>query len=172
MVTERRLRSRSLGTGWASAVVVGSITGIALTADRLPVRVASHFGASGLANGFMTREVYLAFTIGLVVVAPALVGLGIALSLKYFPQFINLPNRDYWLAPEQRDETTAFLTAHAAWLAALLALLALGVHLLVVRANLSVPPRLETGPFLAMLLAFAFVMAAWIGALARRFRRD
>jgi hypothetical protein len=172
MITERRLRSRSGGTGWASTVVVGCITGIALTAERLPARVASHFGASGLANGFMMREAYLAFTIGLVLLPPVLVGLTIALSLRYFPRFLNLPNRDYWLAPERRDQTEAYLTAHTAWLAALLALLALGIHLLVVRANRSIPPQLATGPFLGMLLAFAIVMAAWIGALARRFRRD
>jgi len=164
--------SRSLATGWASTVVVGSLTGIALTADRLPLRVASHFGASGLANGFMSRGTYLAITIGLVVGPPALVAVTVALSLKYFPQFLNLPDREYWLAPERRDATAAYLAAHATWLAALLALFALGIHLLVVRANENLPPRLETGPFLAMLLAFAITMVAWIGALARRFRRD
>ena len=58
------------------------------------------------------------------------------------------------------------------WLAALLALFALGVHLLVINANRSVPPQLETGPFLALLLGFAVVLVAWIGVLARRFRRD
>ncbi len=172
MVTERRLRPRSVGTGWASMVVVGSITGIALTADWLPVRVASHFGPGGLANGFMARNVYLALTIGLVVLPPALVGLSIALSLRYFPQFLNLPNRDYWLAPERRAGTEAYLTGHTAWLAALLALFAFGVHLLVIRANHSVPARLETGPFLALLLGFAVLMVAWVGALALRFKRD
>jgi hypothetical protein len=172
MVTDRRLKPRSHGTGWASTVVVGSITGIALTADWLPLRVASHFGAGGLANGFMAREVYLAFTIGMVVLPPALVGLGIALALRYFPQFLNLPNRDYWLAPERRGETEAYLTAHTAWLAALIALFALGVHLLVINANRSLPPQLETGPFVALLLGFAIVLVAWIGVLARRFRRD
>lgn len=172
MVRERRLRTRSYGTAWASTVVVGSLTGIALTADWLPAQVASHFGPSGFANGFMRREVYLAFTIGLVVLPPALVGLCIALSLRHFPRALNLPNRDYWLAPERREETSAFLMAHAAWLAALLAAFAFGVHLLLVRANLNVPPRLETGPFLAALAIFAIVMVVWIGVLARRFRRD
>jgi serine/threonine-protein kinase len=171
MVVERRLGPRSYGTAWASTVLVGSITGIALTADWLPARVASHFGPGGLANGFMAREVYLAFTIGMVVLPPALAGLGIVLALRYFPQFLNLPNRDYWLAPERRDATADFLMAHAAWLAALLSLLALGVHLLLIRANRAVPPRLDAGPFLAMLLAFLVAMAAWVGVLARRFRR-
>jgi len=172
MVTDRRLRPRNYGTGWASTVVVGSITGIALTADWLPARVASHFGPGGYANGFMTREFYLAFTIGMVLLPPVLVGLAIALALRYFPQLVNLPNRDYWLAPERRADTEAYLTGHTAWLAALLALFALGIHLLVVRANRSVPPQLETGPFVALLLAFAIVMVVWVGALARRFKRD
>jgi hypothetical protein len=158
--------------GWASTVVVGAITGIALTVDWLPARVASHFGANGLANGFMARDVYLVFAIGMVVVPPALVGLTVTLSLRYFPQFLNIPNRDYWLAPERRDDTATYLQGHSAWLAALLGLFALGIHLLVVRANRSVPAQLENGPFLAMLLAFGIVMVAWIGALARRFRRD
>jgi hypothetical protein len=169
---ERRLMSRSLGTPWASAVVVGSLTGIALTADWLPARVASHFGANGLANGYLARETYLLFTIALVVVPPALVAFSIGLSLKYFPQFLNLPNRDYWLAPERRDDTAAYLTAHATWLAALLSALAFASHVLVIRANQNVPPELETGPFLVMLLAFAALLVVWISALAQRFRRD
>lgn len=162
---------RGPGSGWASALVVGSITGIALTVDRLPARVASHFGAGGLANGFMTREIYLVFTIGMIVLPPALLALVIGASVRHFPQLLNLPNRDYWLAPERRDETAEYLLAHAAWLAALLALLALGVHLLLIRANRAVPPRLDAGPFFAMLLAFLVAMTAWIGVLARRFRR-
>jgi hypothetical protein len=172
MSQERRLRPRGFSTGWASTVVVGSITGIALTAGWLPARVASHFGASGIANGFMARETYLAFTIALVVVPPALVSLILALSLKYFPQFLNLPNRDYWLAPERRDETAAYLTAHTAWLAALLSVFAFAIHLLVVRANENAPARLETVPFLAVLVTFSMLMVVWIAALARRFRRD
>jgi len=172
MEKDRRLRSRSLGMGWASTVVVGSITGIALTADWLPDRVASHFGANGLANGFMARDAYVAFTIGIVVVPPALVGLAIALSMKYFPQFLNLPDRDYWLAPERRTATTEYLNGHSAWLVALLSVFALAIHLLVVRANHSVPAQLETAPFLALLLTFAVAMVVWIAALARRFRRD
>ncbi len=172
MMTERRLMSRGLGTPWASAVVVGSITGISLTADWLPAHVASHFGASGFASGYTARETYLLFSIAIVVIPPVLVAMTIGLSLRYFPQFLNLPNRDYWLAPERRDDTAAYLTVHAAWLAALLAALALATHVLVVRANLSVPPRLETGPFLIMLVTFSALMVVWIAALARRFRRD
>jgi uncharacterized membrane protein len=158
--------------GWAGAVMIGCLTGIALTADRLPARVASHFDASGHANGFVTRPVYLAFTIGLVVLLSALVGVLIGVSVRHFPEFLNLPNRDYWLAPERRDETADCLAAHAAWFAALCALLALGIHLLVIRANLIEPPQLESGRFLAVLLVFAGAMVVWLRRLVRRFARD
>ncbi len=163
--------SHGLGLRWASAVVVGSITGIALTADRLPLQVASHFGPNGLANGFMTRDSYLALSIAMVVMPPALVGLAITLAVRHFPRYLNLPNRDFWLAPERREATAAYLAVHAGWLAALLSVFALAIHLLVVRANQLAPPQLETAPFLLAMLVFGVMMVAWIGALARRFRR-
>ena len=160
------------GTGWASTVVIGSITGIALTVDRLPERVASHFAADGMATSYMTRQAYLLFTIGLVVLLPAFVGIVIVVAARHFPRFVNLPNRDYWLAPERREATISFLTAHSAWLAALFATFAFAIHLLLIRANRAVPPRLESGPFLALMLVFSIVVVIWISALARRFRRD
>lgn len=160
------------GSGWASALVIGSISGIVLTADRLPRRVAVHFGAEGLANGFATREAYVALTVCVAVLAPAVVAIAIALSVRHFPRLLNLPNRDYWLAPARRDETAAYLMGHAAWLAAALAVFSLAIHLLVLRANHVVPARLETGSFVVALLAFGVMMVAWVGALARRFRRD
>jgi uncharacterized membrane protein len=157
---------------WPSAVVVGAITAIALTSDRLPERVASHFGADGLANGFMTRPVYLAFMLGLGVGVPALVSLAMGVSVRHFPRFINIPNREYWLAPERRAATAAYLAAHTAWLAAGLAVFALAVHLLVIRANRLQPPRLDTGFLVALLVALAVALAVWLAVLGRRFRRD
>ena len=159
-------------SGWASTVVVGSITGIALTTDRLPALVASHFGPAGLATGFVTRETYLRITIGLVVLVPALGAAILAVAARHLPQLLNLPNRAYWLAPERRDATIEYLSSHTAWLAALFAVFTLSVHFLLIRANHTVPARLETAPFLTILLAFAVAMIAWLAVLARRFRRD
>lgn len=150
-------------------MVVGCVTAIVLTAERLPERVASHFDAGGVANGFMTRELYLAIVLALVVLLPALVAVLITTSMRHDPPRLNLPNRDYWLAPERRRATTDYLAAHAAWLAALVALLAVAVHLLVIRANRLDPPHLDAAPFLTVLLCFAVAIALWIAALLRRF---
>jgi hypothetical protein len=160
--------ARGTGTGWASVVVVGALTGVALTADLLPDRVASHFGWSGGANAFAARGTYLAVVVAAGVLAPAL----LAVSVRLFPGALNVPHRDHWLAPERREATLAYLTAHAAWLAALLSTFVLAVHLLVVAANRRVPPQLDSRALLVVLGIFLVAMLGWVAALVHRFRRD
>jgi len=158
-------------SGWASTLVVGSITGIALTADWLPHQVAGHFAVSGLANGFVAREVYVAMLIGTAIVLPALIAAAMWLSVRRYPDFVNVPNRDYWLAPERREATAAYLIARAFWLAALLALLALGLHLLVLQANHQAPVRINPAALAALVAAFVLALAAWLGHLHRHFEQ-
>ena len=158
-------------SGWASMVVVGCLTGIVLTTDRLPARVASHFGVAGVADGFTSRGRYVVFMIAIAVLLPAIVASLVGVSARRFPGWVNIPNRDYWLAAVRREATADWLTGHATGLAALLALLAFGVHLLVIRANLHTPPYLEATSFLALLGAFTVALGLWVYVLHRRFRR-
>ncbi len=158
-------------SAWASTVVVGSITGIALTADWLPHRVAGHFAVSGLANGFVAREVYVALLIGAAVLVPALTVALLWLAVRRYPRLVNLPNSGYWLADERRDQTAEFLATRAIWLAAILALFALSLHLLVLRANHLDPVRLEPVALLAVVVAFVVALVAWLSRLHRHFEQ-
>jgi hypothetical protein len=155
-VGKARIMSQDNGIGWASAVVTGCITGIALTAEWLPGRVASHFGAGGLANGFTAREVYLTLMIGLVAGLPALTALWMSRVMR---------RRD------RVDETAEVLTAHAAWLAAGVAMLVLGIHLLLIRANHFSPAHLELLPSLSLMTACGIGLIGWNATLQRRFQR-
>ena len=57
----------------------------------------------------MPRAAYLRFLIGLLVGLPLRVAL-LANATRFLPtRFINLPNRDYWLAPEREAQTLAYL---------------------------------------------------------------
>lgn len=162
----------TLRGGWASSIVVGSITGIALTSDWLPERVASHFSIGGVANGFVSRPVYVALVIAIVVLLPALAAFALRVSVRRFPHLVSLPHRDYWLAPERRVETAEFLAARAEWLAAGGGMFTLGLHLLVIRANHAAPPHFEPAPLLMLTAAFAAGVAAWLAALGRHFKRE
>ena len=62
----------------------------------LPEKVATHFGANGQANGWMSRDTHSAFQIGTTVFLAAVFA-GLALFMPRLPdRHINLPHRDYW----------------------------------------------------------------------------
>jgi len=157
--------------GWASAVVVGCLTAVVLTADRLPAKVACHFGPDGLADGFMDRIAYLVVVIGALIVLPSFVAVAIGQSARNAPSRLRLPNAQHWLDPARRDESARFFSVHCGWFAAAVALLAVALHLLVIQANQLQHPSLPTGPFLGVLFAFTAMILVWLHAFQRRFRR-
>jgi hypothetical protein len=74
---------------------------------------------------------------------------------------INLPNKDFWLSPERREETFYFLRTQMAWFGCALLAFLLYVMELVFRANLRTPPRLNNAAFVPALLAFIAFSTIW-----------
>src|ERR1700719_2139870 len=71
----------------------------------LPDRMASHFGASGMPNGWMTKPQF--FITYAVVLLPALIVEFWAhrRGAKTPDAKLRLPNKEYWLPPEPRADT-------------------------------------------------------------------
>ena len=154
----------------STLIIVASLAIMALTSVWLPERIASHFGAAGLPNGFMTRGTYLAFMAGVVVGIPTLLSVIIGAAIHRSPDSINIPHRDYWLAPARREATAEYLVRHTARLAAGVALFALALHFVLIHANALSPPRLEA-PLVWWPLGAALAgVGLWIVSLRRRFR--
>ena len=142
--------------GYAAFVV-----GMAATYARLPERMASHFDASGVANGWMSRDSYVWFMVGTVTFVSLLM-VGTFSLIRYLPNaVINIPRRDYWLAPERRDETARTLARFGLLMAGFEGLFFLAIHLLVVAANKSQPATLSNDVWwlLAAFLATTGVLA-------------
>lgn len=137
----------------------------------LPDAVASHFAGSGLANGYMSHDGYLAFMLALLV--------GLAVVIVFLPDWlitapgarINVPNRDYWLAPERRAATVAMLRGVMLRTGFLLTGILVYVHWLVVAANSLTPPRLDNTWFLAGLVIFVLATLGSVIGLMLRFAR-
>ena len=144
---------------------------IAATASDLPARVAVHFGAQGAANGWESRDGYTIAMIALVIGLP----LSLVVLLSVLPRFgacaTNIPNKQYWLAPDRREGTFERLTRFATLLGVVMVVFLTAVHLVVVEANTSPRPTLPTAPFIAVMLGFAVAMIAWAVALTYGFRR-
>lgn len=151
-------------------LLLGAAASISLSTSALPDPVASHFRGDGVADGFMSRASYLNSLLGFVLGIPLLIVVLTAGLPRLLPiRLINLPNRDYWLAPERRDQSLRFLTQHGLRFGCMLVAFLWGVSWLVVRANRFSPPRLENTSFFLLLGAFLLGVAGWMVILFRRF---
>lgn len=85
------------------------------TYAQLPDVVASHFNARGVPNGWQPKSLFFEFFAGAVAIAGFLT-FGIPAIFSKMPvSVINLPHKEYWLAPERKPETLALLNRSFAW---------------------------------------------------------
>jgi hypothetical protein len=144
---------------------------IGLSSGSLPPVVASHFTAGGAADGFMPRDGYLSLMLGMTVGVPLLVT-ALSWTVRLFPvRLINLPDREYWLAPERAAQTVSYLANRGAILGTLVAAFMGFVHWLVLLANQRQPPHFPESLFLPGSLLFLALLAVWIGTVFAHFRR-
>lgn len=128
---------------------------------HLPDQVASHFGGGGVADGWMSKQGFAAFSIVFpIAMATLLTGIQASISLlgRMPASMVNVPNRWYWLAPERKEETIAFLAGRTSRFMLVTGVATTGlmgaVTLRAMEANLQPEPRL-TGfwPVLVVYLA-------------------
>ncbi len=140
------------------------------TTNELPSHVAVHFDAGGAATSFMSGTQYRVFILAVAIALPMVLVATLSRVYSRAKNF-NLPNREYWLAPQRIDRTRSFLVAHGVWFGTLLTGLMGFIHWLVLDANCRIPPTLSNQAFFIGLLAFFGCMVAWLGTLLITFRR-
>jgi uncharacterized membrane protein len=137
----------------------------------LPNRLASHFGPSGVPSGWLTKSQFFTLYAGLIVLVASVGFLAPRTMAKTPDSKINLPYREYWLAPERRVDTFASFERYFAWYACVFLLLeVLTMHLLM-QVNLRTPPRLPTGLILFMISAFVLFNIVSVITVFRRFSK-
>lgn len=152
------------------AILFGYV-GISYT--ELPERIASHFDLQGNPNGWMTRGQLSVFMLAIGLFMPfSLLGTMAAIGWGWLPaKYLNLPNREYWLAPERRPATALLLMESSLWYASANVLFITGMQWLVVDAN-----RPGHGQHLSMtglavgVAGFLIATGAWCWFLSSRFR--
>lgn len=137
----------------------------------LPETMAVHFGAGGAPNGWMTRDGFVAFYFALLIFETGIfTGLGAFLP-KISARLINIPNKDYWLAPERREETFRDLSRGMYTLTAIIAGFIIAMHQMLIEINIKGDPVLDERGFLAGLGLFLAVIACFIIWTYWRFRK-
>jgi uncharacterized membrane protein len=154
------------------ALLVGWAVDTMRTLSRLPVRVAVHFGASGVPNGWMAPRQFAAWSGGLLVFV-MVVMIGSAMATRLLPpSLINIPHRDHWFAPERARETRARLLRHMLWIVCLMVGFLITVDHFVLAVNLRPgTPRLGGTQLAFPVAAFLVAIALWTVRLFVMFRR-
>ena len=94
---------------------------------QLPGTVASHFGPSGMPDGWSTRSSFIMMYFVLIgVLAVLFLGIGFGIS-KVPASLMNLSNKTYWLSKERRQGTLDFMFCYFLWFASATLLLVLDV---------------------------------------------
>ncbi len=137
---------------------------------HLPETIASHFDASGKVNGMMSKNSYFAFLSILLVLLVAVFS-SVSRWLPKMPDsMINVPNKEYWLSPERREETFAVFGSSFAWMAVAVTALFIAIDQIVLSANVL---RKDVDPlaFWIVLGVFFVIVIALIFVSLKRFFR-
>ena len=136
----------------------------------LPDGVATHFGRGGQPDGWMSKGTHVVMLTGLMIV----IYLPFALSPKLLDgvpaKYVSLPNREYWLADENRPEAVRRMAVLMFEFGAATGLLMLAVSILTAAANLSDPVALDEGLTWTLFIAYLAYTAWWVVRIFKAFR--
>ena len=150
-------------------LLIGGVIGAAHYYPLLPERVASHFASDGTPNGWQPKEVFL-LLMGMVAGVTAIIGfMAPELVAKRPASQINLPNKEYWLAPERRATTMDFVAAQMRWFACAVLFVILFGGYEAIQANLREAVRFDSQAMLVVLLGFLAFVLVWVFRFVRHF---
>jgi uncharacterized membrane protein len=136
----------------------------------MPGTMVVHFGTSGAPNGWSARPVFIA-TFGATEALIVLLGLALPSLIGRIPaDFINIPNRQYWLASERRDESVSFIRTQVMWMETATLVFLMAIAQIIFTLNLSGAPRRLPGDFWIVAVAFVAVIVWFAARIMLRFR--
>jgi uncharacterized membrane protein len=152
------------------ALVLAAIAQSVSSFPHLPNRVASHFGPSGAPNGWMSKQSFF-IIYALMIVLAAFIQVFPARSIRRPSARINLPHKEYWLAPERHAETFGYFEKYFAWYGCVFLLVMVLIMGLAIQANLNPPPHLPNNATLGIMVAFLAYNIASVIHIFRRFAK-
>lgn len=153
------------------SLIIGGLSALRVVQvwDKLPERMASHYGPSGQPDGFMPRDDFFIFYAGVFgVVVVLFTSMPVVLS-RIPRELVNIPHRAYWTTDERWPEAMERMGRWMAWFGTAMAALAAAVLHLVLRANLAWAPLDNTSMIVVLGSFFAFT-GIWLVSLHRAFR--
>ncbi len=129
-------------------------------APLLPDPMPTHFGDAGQPDESTPKTQYLLINFA-AILGMAILFLVLPRAIRKIPNdWINMPRKDYWLAPEKRTETMNALQRQMEWLGAATIALLIGITQLTILAALSSGP-LDSQALLLLFILYGLYAAIW-----------
>ena len=125
-----------------AALLVAVVAQAVVYYPQLPERMASHFNGAGAPDGWSSKASFFGLQAFVVSVVAACFAILPAWIQRLPARLINLPNKDYWLAPGRRPATMARVGAALTWFGCAVLTFILAIAWLVIRFNLGLDPVL------------------------------
>lgn len=137
----------------------------------LPDEVASHFDAAGHPNGWSSKSGFFLTILAVVLVITVLFW-GLSAGIRKLPaRALSLPRKDYWMAPERRDETFDFLGRQLAFFGFATGWFFVVILQLTIHANMAQDKHLDTTFFLVFLGIYLAFTIGWVVGFLLKFLR-
>lgn len=89
----------------------------------------------------------------------------------WFPSLVNISHRDYWFAPERKNQTFDYLFSMACKLGVLMVFFFVGLNVIIVVANNSSTVLMPKLPFFVVMALFLLGVFLWVIMLFLKFRK-
>jgi len=76
---------------------------------QLPDKIPSHVSVNGDADDFMVKSTLFILVLSTIFSAAIFLTLGSHLSLAKAQRLVNIPHKEYWLAPVRKQQTISFV---------------------------------------------------------------
>lgn len=136
-----------------------------------PDTVPTHFNTQGIPDSWIDKNSNLILWVGMYLVMTALFSL-IPLIIRKTPlKYINLPNKQYWLAPEKKDNTIQNVSDMLFQFGAVLNIFFIVLRFIVFRAVSYREYKLNTTSMFILLGMYSLYIIWWLVKFYRQFTR-
>ncbi len=161
---------RSWQATFVCVVLVVAVAQLVYFYPRLPGQVPTHFGTDNRADAWSDKQSFAITYAGVMVGLTALF-LGLAVLLRRLPDVaLNIPNREYWLAPERRARTMSRVAREMLLMGGATLLFVAAVFHLSIRVALAGTDRLPAA-FWPAFIGFLLFATAWAARFMVSFRK-
>lgn len=156
--------------GWWAAVLLWAAADLAWHFPRLPASMAVHFDGAGVPDRWSPKSEFLTTWILMTLLLGGLFA-GLRVLVRFLPaDYINMPRREYWLAPERAASTRAEVGDVVLALGGVILASIWALNHVILRANLKENPELGLWPWVIMAMTLVAMAVLLLKTMRRYFR--